>query len=112
MLFNGWKTGWTSVAQFGQWLHRERFQIDFLEVFFMIRISFAGIIMHELMHVVGFFHEQSRPDRDQYVDIIWNNIMDGMEGQFEKYEWKFVDSLNKMYDYGSVMHYAPTAFAR
>ena len=37
-----------------------------------------GVVMHEIMHALGFFHEQSRYDRDEYVKIHTNNIMDGM----------------------------------
>ena len=33
-----------------------------------------AVIMHELMHALGFHHEMTRPDRDQYVKIIWQKI--------------------------------------
>uniref|UniRef100_T1IDG8 Metalloendopeptidase n=1 Tax=Rhodnius prolixus TaxID=13249 RepID=T1IDG8_RHOPR len=36
-----------------------------------------GTVIHELMHVVGFFHEHTRWDRNRYVTIDYRNIIPG-----------------------------------
>lgn len=61
-------------------------------------------ILHELMHVLGFFHEHNRPDRDDYVIIHWDNIADGRRKDFKK-QTTNVTHLNTTYDFASVMHY-------
>ena len=36
-----------------------------------------GKVVHELLHAMGLYHEHTRPDRDQYVDVLSENILDG-----------------------------------
>ncbi|NXJ98539.1 MEP1B protein, partial [Corythaixoides concolor] len=67
-------------------------------------------IEHEFLHALGFWHEQSRSDRDDYVTIMWDRILTGQEHNFVKYDDETSDSLNVPYDYTSVMHYSQTAF--
>ena len=77
-----------------------------------IEFYFSGIIMHELMHAAGFWHEQSRADRDDYISINWSNIQAGMEFNFLKYDLRKIDHLGAEYDTCSVMHYGAYAFAK
>nr|XP_034351475.1 astacin-like metalloendopeptidase isoform X2 [Arvicanthis niloticus] len=67
-----------------------------------------GIVLHELMHVLGFWHEHSRADRDRYIRVNWNEILPGFEINFIKSQ-----SSNMLvpYDYSSVMHYGRFAFS-
>ena len=60
---------------------------------------------HELGHVLGFFHEHSRWDRDAYLTVHYENIKPGRQGDYDwvpKTNW-IVSST--AYDYYSIMHY-------
>ena len=55
-----------------------------------------------MAHALGFYHEQSRTDRDNYVEIKKENIKQGMGHNFDEAK----SSRNLVnYDYISVMHY-------
>ena len=69
-----------------------------------------GTILHEIAHATGFWHEQARPDRDNYVRIIDENIKSEGERQFMKRNDFDVDYQGTSYDYGSIMHYPERAF--
>ena len=71
-----------------------------------------GTVTHEIGHAVGFWHEQSRPDRDEHVEILWHHIPKDKKHNFNKYNRSRIDSLGSSYDYISVMHYSSTAFGR
>ncbi|ROL43430.1 Meprin A subunit alpha [Anabarilius grahami] len=74
------------------------------------RCDTKAIVEHELLHALGFYHEQSRSDRDDYVQIWWDQIIPGKEHNFNKYEDDFITDLNTPYDYESIMHYRPLSF--
>lgn len=71
-----------------------------------------GIVQHEVMHALGFYHEQSRPDRDTYVSIYWENILPGQENNFVRYPKQTITTLGLQYDYESVLHYGNKFFSK
>ncbi|XP_021001038.1 hatching enzyme 1.2 isoform X2 [Parasteatoda tepidariorum] len=73
---------------------------------------FVGIVIHEFMHAVGFWHEQSRADRDNYVQILWENIQQGQTHNFAKYTDGRLHHLGEDYDYDSIMHYGSYDFTK
>ena len=53
-----------------------------------------------------------RPDRDQYVEIDWANVRDGMDHNFMKLNAREWLNISIPYDTGSVLHYSGYAFAK
>ncbi|NXH29553.1 MEP1A protein, partial [Myiagra hebetior] len=72
--------------------------------------DYRAIVEHEILHALGFYHEQSRMDRDDYVNIWWDEIIAGKEHNFAKYDDSYITDLNTPYDYESLMHYEPLSF--
>jgi Astacin (Peptidase family M12A)/Polyglycine hydrolase-like, structural repeat len=79
----------------------------------LIRLSDGatmGTVAHECCHAFGVLHEQSRCDRDKFVQINYQNIQDGFESNFDKFCVGYQDYFD--YDFGSIMHYPGTAFSK
>uniref|UniRef100_A0A8C2DFI9 Metalloendopeptidase n=1 Tax=Cyprinus carpio TaxID=7962 RepID=A0A8C2DFI9_CYPCA len=70
---------------------------------------YHSTVQHELLHALGFNHEQTRSDRDNHIQVIWENISDDMKYNFNK-----INTLNQgtPYDYSSVMQYERYAFSK
>lgn len=67
------------------------------------------IIVHEILHALGFNHEQAREDRDGSVQIHWGNIIEDKKHNFEVADYSFDIGS---YDYDSVMHYGGNDFCK
>lgn len=68
----------------------------------------TGNVIHEIGHAIGLWHEQSREDRDQFIEILWDDVIEEKKGNFEQHTGDGTDV--GPYDFGSVMHYPARAF--
>ncbi len=70
-------------------------------------------IFHEIFHVLGFYHEQNRFDRDEHLQIIWENIDEQHWPQFEKFSKRSYPKALQETEFTtqSFMLYPPTTFS-
>ncbi|KAH7729492.1 Protein HCH-1 [Aphelenchoides avenae] len=70
-----------------------------------------GVVAHEIGHALGYFHEQSRYDRDDYITVQSENIESIFLAQFTKQNPQQMVTYGVQYDLGSVMHYDSFGFS-
>ncbi|GJQ68473.1 hypothetical protein Trydic_g17050 [Trypoxylus dichotomus] len=70
-----------------------------------------GRAIHELMHALGVFHEQSRWDRDRFVKIHTENIIPRYKANFDKQSLENT-TYSFEYDFNSIMHYGKYYFSK
>jgi len=64
-----------------------------------------------MLHTLGFAHEHKRPDRDEYVTVVFDKIQPGKKGSFEKMSEEYFTTFGLPYDYDSVLHYSRNHFS-
>ncbi|KAI8121830.1 hypothetical protein FF38_00332 [Lucilia cuprina] len=95
---------WASLGRMGG---RQEVNLESRKCFFNY-----GTSMHELMHALGFYHEQNRFERDSYVKVITENIKPNMLVNFGKLPHSAATAYGVPYDYASIMHYRSTSFSK
>ena len=58
------------------------------------------------------WHEHIRPDRDAFIEILWENMRSGSTEAFKIKPLKHLQTFDIEYDYGSIMHYSLFAFSK
>ncbi len=67
-----------------------------------------GVVLHELGHALGLKHEQSRPDRDDYIEVHYDRMDEDAAAQFDVHDGT---AAFGPYDFESVMHYGKCFFS-
>ncbi|TDE15626.1 M12 family metallopeptidase [Dyadobacter psychrotolerans] len=72
----------------------------------------AGNVLHEIGHTVGLFHEHTRTDRDQFININLANVAPAAQHNFQTYQAKGLAGFDfDVMDIGSVMMLDPYAYS-
>ncbi|EEI89488.1 putative flavastacin, partial [Sphingobacterium spiritivorum ATCC 33300] len=66
----------------------------------------VGTIAHEILHSLGFFHEQNRPDRDQYINVYLDRIPYNDKNTRYQYQINPLAKGVGIFDFNSIMMYS------
>jgi len=67
------------------------------------------VILHEIGHSLGLIHEHQRTDRDEYIEIVKENMVPSLR---IKFNFNIANSrLHTPYDFFSIMHYGSNFFS-
>lgn len=73
----------------------------------------ATEIAHEIMHALGFIHEQNRTDRESYVRVMWENVEHSAKINFQLFpDSLMIASGRSAFDFQSIMLYHASAFSK
>ena len=67
------------------------------------------VITHEIGHTLGFIHEQNRADRDQFINVNFENIQP--QGRDQYFVDRFSTPLTDQVDFNSIMMYRSSTFS-
>ncbi|EFX85313.1 hypothetical protein DAPPUDRAFT_237842 [Daphnia pulex] len=68
----------------------------------IVALDCLQYVMHEIMHGIGFWHEQQREDRDQYVNVFYENLIADVHNVsygIRSTATGLANNLNTPYDY-------------
>ena len=81
---------------------------DAQEMSFGNGCHWVSTYIHEIFHALGSFHTQQRSDRDQHVNIVFDNVVENAKSNFKLSS----NPICGCYDCNSIMHYSQTAFSK
>ncbi|PRD33298.1 UNVERIFIED_CONTAM: Astacin [Trichonephila clavipes] len=73
--------------------------------------AWVGLVIHELGHAIGLYHEHQRSDRDNYITVYRNNVIPDQMHNFVLTD-PDKEIIYAPYEYASIMHYGNYAFSR
>ena len=98
------------VKKDGCWSYVGRLGTGRQELSIGLYCNYVGIIVHELMHSLGFGHMHCNGNRDKYIRINWDNIHPDSRYNFDLLDKYQFDTVT--FDYSSIMLYGPRAFSK